>query len=309
MGRQTSADFPLPIDVFADIAPAIASEDMESVREFGTHLPVSSNVYSGWINQLRDRVNELKYVRVATRGLVDSKDSFARLCTVLGASLGELVVQNADGARLIEVYDRGIGRIEDGVRYHQTRQGGDIHTDSVNHPIPFSYLLLACTAPATIGGESILVCAPDLMSALERFPDVIDTLREEYWFEGRGMDQSVGFFKAPILFDKAGEPHFRYLRGYIESAHRQCGVTLTTDQTEAFDVLDALLGCAHLQKRLALGAGDILITIDTQVFHGRTAFIDRGAPDGWASHRHMFRLWVEEPGAREPIHCTTFATV
>lgn len=298
MRDKSSAEFPLLPDAFAEIALAVGGSTLEQAAETGARSTSRNDPFSRWIVNLQDHLATTKYAVVSASPLVDSKDAFARLCTVIGAAMGDLVVQNAEGARIIEVFDRGIGRLEDGVRYHQTRQGGDVHTDSVNHPVPFSYLLLACTAPATIGGETILVRAPDMVRELEMFPDVLATLRQDFWFEGRGMGEKVGFFKAPVLFERNGELHFRYLRGYIEGAHRKCGEPLTAAQSNAFDIIDALLETSTLQNRLSLKAGDILITVDTQVFHGRTSFIDSGSNEGWSPHRHMFRLWVEEPGSR-----------
>lgn len=290
---------PLPDDVAQDLANVLRGlDDVGQAQDAGSSLASRSPAFAAWLEAMRARIGEAKYVIVDGAGLVGSKDEFARLCLLIGAALGDLAVQNAEGARLVEVFDRRIGRIEEGVRYHQTRQGGDIHTDSVNHPVPFLYLLLACTAPAAIGGESIMVRAPDVLRELAAFPDIVATLAEPYWFEGRGMGETVGFFKAPVLFEKDEEVHFRYLRSYIEAAHRRKDEPLTARQIEAFDVLDALLESSRLQNRFHLGKGEILIAADTQVFHGRTAFVDRGGAPGWVPHRHMFRLWVEDPAAR-----------
>lgn len=290
------ATHPISGAAAADIANLLGRlTENDEARDSGSRLAAQSPAFAAWLEALRARIAESKFVIVDGRHVAGSKEGFARLCLLLGAALGELVVQNAEGARLVEVFDRRIGRIEEGVRYHQTRQGGDIHTDSVNHPTPFLYLLLACTAPATVGGESIMVRAPDLLRELRAFPDVVEILAQDFWFEGRGMGEAVGFFRAPVLFEKDGETHFRYLRSYIEGAHIKRGEPLTPRQVEAFDVLDALLDCSKLQNRFHLECGEILVAADTQVFHGRTAFVDRGGAPGWAPHRHMFRLWVEAP--------------
>ena len=251
-----------------------------------TRLPAEPPV------DLMAAVERNKFVVVDARPVCDTKEAFRQWCLGAAAQLGDLVVQNADGATLVEVYDRRIGRIEDGVRYHQTRQGGDIHTDSVNHPVPFEYLILGCVASAAVGGESIVVPAADVVSALAGVPGALHTLRQPFWFEGRGMGSEVGLFQIPVLSDGDGVPRFRYLRSYIESAHAKAGQPLTSEQVFAFDALDATLEDSSVQRRFTLRAGEALVCLDAEIFHGRTAFVDREMPGAWAPQRHMFRVWV-----------------
>ncbi len=72
--------------------------------------------------------------------------------------LGEPLVQNKEGDRLVYVYDRDrYKKISDGARYHQTHEGGSPHTDNVNIPEKWNYLLVCCFEPAIAGGESIIV--------------------------------------------------------------------------------------------------------------------------------------------------------
>lgn len=59
--------------------------------------------------------------------------------------LGETPVQNAEGIRAIQVYNRdNQKRMKDGQRYHQSREGGSIHTDNVNIPELWDYMALTC---------------------------------------------------------------------------------------------------------------------------------------------------------------------
>jgi Taurine catabolism dioxygenase TauD, TfdA family len=241
---------------------------------------------------IRNVLDHDKFLVINALSACTTKEEFRTFCVTLGMLLGDLVVQNAEGAKLIEVYDRRIGRIQDGVRYHQTRQGGDIHTDSVNHPTPCKYFLLGCVAPALLGGESIIVRAADVASALSVVPQVLSTLRDLFWFEGRGMGRDVGLFQLPVFSDRDGVPRFRYLRSYIEAAHFRAGQPLTPDRVFALDALDSLLESSTLQQRFTLGRGDLLICSDTEVFHGRTAFLDSTAEGAWERQRHMFRLWI-----------------
>lgn len=219
--------------------------------------------------------------------------AFRSGCTRVAEALGRLMVQNAEGDRVIEVYDRNVGRIEDGARYHQTRQGGDIHTDSVNRPDPMEYLILACAAPALVGGESIVVRGREILDRLRAYPDVIDTLTQPFWFEGRGMSTEPALFKLPVLTVQGDRAAFRYLRSYVESAHERAGEPLTSEQRYAFDVLDSFIELSELQHRMTLGQGDLMIASDVGVFHGRTSFVDGVIPGAWTKGRCMLRYWIE----------------
>ncbi len=155
------------------------------------------------------------------------------------------------------------------------------------------YLILACAAPALVGGETILIRARDVVERLADFPEVLRTLSEPFWFEGRGMQAEPGLFQMPILTISAEGPSFRYLRSYIDSAHRRAGEPFTAEQTYALDMLDALLETGALQQRPAMRQGDVLIANDCRVFHGRTSFIDGPRPGAWTRGRCMLRYWIE----------------
>lgn len=189
--------------------------------------------------------------------------------------LGTPLVQNRDGNRLIHVYDRDrTKRIEDGARYHQTRQGGSIHTDNVNIPDHWEYLVFSCVAPAMCGGESILISGLTVYNDLaQRVPQALEILTQPFWWEYRGISEKL--YEAPVItFNGHDEPLFRYLRPYLASAHNKAKQPLTAEQFWALDVLDSVLESSHLQFRYALKAGEILITNDSQILHGRTSFAD-----------------------------------
>lgn len=243
--------------------------------------------------QMQQAVDQNGFIVLNIYNSNESVSMFRASVSKIAAYFGNLMVQNDLGHTVVEVFDRDIGRIEDGVRYHQTRQGGDIHTDSVNRPEPIRYLMLACAAPATIGGESILIRAQDIYKELLAFPDILNVLEQDFYFEGRGMAQEYAIFKIPVLEMGSNRPRFRYLRSYIANAHKNVGAPLSPKQIEAFDVLDALLETSALQFRITLAKGDVLIVDDTAVFHGRTSFVDRKTEDSHIDRRHMLRYWID----------------
>lgn len=242
--------------------------------------------------QIAQEIREKDFVLLSLDGVVEDYAGFRQGCTRLAETFGTLMVQNEAGDNVVEVFDRNVGRIEEGVRYHQTRQGGDIHTDSVNRPEPMQYLILGCASPALVGGESMVIRAGEILKQLGEIDGVVETLMQPFWFEGRGMASEPNLFQMPVLSQTEEGPSFRYLRPYIESAHQRAGEPMTPDQLFAFDVLDAHLELSDLQYRLTLRQGDLLIADDTRVFHGRTSFIDGVRPGAWTAGRCMLRYWI-----------------
>lgn len=220
-----------------------------------------------------------------------------------GALFGDLLVQNEQGAKVITVYDRDrLGSMFSGARYHQTREGGSIHTDNVNVPELWDYLYLSCISPAYVGGENILVDGVLINKLLEeKFPKAFEVLKSPFIWEMRGVKDEL--YHAPIItYDEKGEPHFRHLRPYMESAHVKAETPLTAEQLYALDVLDALLNDSNNQVRYRMQAGDILLSKDDQVLHGRTCFSDDleavsiedlGNQPNRPLKRTMDRLWVK----------------
>jgi alpha-ketoglutarate-dependent taurine dioxygenase len=194
---------------------------------------------------------------------------------IIANCLGKLLEQDSDGNRLIHVFDRDRRRrMRDGARYHQTREGGSLHTDNVNAPDPWEFLVFGCVEPALIGGESVLAHADLIHRRLEQsIPEALKILQQPFHWEYRGISDAL--YQAPIItYDDKSRPHFRYLRPYLESAHQKAGEPLTEEQTWALDVLDSAMELSEVQLRLTLQAGDVLITHDSRILHGRTSFAD-----------------------------------
>ncbi|MEP4710255.1 MAG: TauD/TfdA family dioxygenase [Pseudophaeobacter sp.] len=258
-------------------------------RDYLSNSPFAVVVY----DYVQEKLVEDDFVVIDVSKACNTLQDFREVATSITSSLGRLMVQNEAGDTVVEVYDRQTGRIEDGARYHQTRQGGDIHTDSVNRPEPMLYLGLACAAPAVMGGESIIIRGREVYSVLQEQPEVIDCLSQEFFFEGRGMNSENSLFKIPILELKNGKASFRYLRSYIASAHDRAGEPLSEAQIRAFDILDCILEMSSYQHRFTLQPGQILFANDTATFHGRTSFIDGPVPGSFSDRRHMLRFWVD----------------
>jgi alpha-ketoglutarate-dependent taurine dioxygenase len=248
-------------------------------------------------------IDHESYVLILDGFKVDKIASFKSLVWTFGSLLGVPMVQNHLGHKVIEVYDRGGKSIEEGARYHQTRQGAYVHNDGVSDPLPIDYLILACGQKALLGGESILIDASAVYAELMAFPEILEELKCDFFFENRGMSDEEQLFKAPILsFSNEGIPLIRYFRVYIESAHLKAGVPLTAAQSQALDFLDTVLDQSSVQHRVLLEPGQVLISADNKCLHTRTHFIDMNAPRSEISdtehlsdlNRYMLRMWLRK---------------
>ncbi|MBP9679766.1 MAG: TauD/TfdA family dioxygenase [Bacteriovorax sp.] len=223
---------------------------------------------------------------------------------LIGNVLGEALVQNEAGEKAILVFDRDRkNSMAQGARYHQTREGGTIHTDNVNVPFVWEYLVLACISPAMSGGENILVNGLYVHKILkEKHSDVLAILEKNFCWEQRGVADAT--YEAPVIsYNQKGEPVFRHLRPYMESAHQKMNRPLTDEQMYALDTLDSILEHSDNQYRHSFKAGEILLTYDSQVLHGRTCFSDAFNAltiHDWKKDHHrplkrtMDRLWIKK---------------
>ena len=287
-------------------ARALFESDSQGIR-FDTkaaHInPLQSPVLSKELDRVRTMIDHESHVLILDGFKVDKLSSFKSLIWTFGSLLGVPMVQNHLGHKVIEGYDRGGKSIEDGARYHQTRQGAYVHNDGVSDPLPIDYLILACGQKALLGGESILIDASAVYAELMAFPEILEELKCDFFFENRGMSDEEQLFKAPILsFSDEGIPLVRYFRVYIESAHLKAGVPLTMAQSQALDFLDTVLDQSSVQHRVLLEPGQVLISADNKFLHTRTHFIDMNIPrcvidDGESLNdlnRYMLRMWLRK---------------
>jgi alpha-ketoglutarate-dependent taurine dioxygenase len=223
---------------------------------------------------------------------------------VISKLLGETIVQNEEGRHLIHIFDRDpLKRIKDGARYHQTHEMGAIHTDNVNIPENYQYLLVGCVAPAMIGGENIIVNGQAVYEYLKvHAPKECEILMENFIWEYRGISREL--YNAPIItFDAKGEALFRHLRTYMESAHQRANIPLNNEQIRALDALDATLNMSCFQLIYRLAPGEILIANDSKILHDRKCFVDsldsisineKKANKQGHLRRSLLRTWVRK---------------
>jgi hypothetical protein len=211
----------------------------------------------------------------------------------IGACLGNLRMQNAEGHLLGHVRDLGRSSDDPNTRIYQTRERQTHHTDSCD------VVGLMCLRTAKSGGLSSLVSSTMIFNEMRRRrPDLLRVLMEPIETDRRGEIPEGGkpYFNIPVFNYHDGLVSAIYQRQYIESARRVPGVPpLTPLQIEALDLLDELANDPKLNLMMELQPGDIQIVHNHTILHDRTAFEDYPEPD---RKRHLLRLWLAPLTAR-----------
>ena len=222
-----------------------------------------------------------------------SKRQAAEAFLLIGAQLGNLRMQNADGHLLGHVRDLGRSSDDPNTRIYQTRERQTHHTDSCD------VVGLMCLRTAKSGGLSNLVSSTTIFNEMRRRrPDLLRVLMEPIETDRRGEVPPNGkpYFNIPVFNYHDGLVSAIYQRQYIESARRFPGVPpLTPLQIEALDLLDELANDPQLNLMMELEPGDIQLVHNHTILHDRTAFEDHPEPD---RKRHLLRLWLAPPSAR-----------
>jgi hypothetical protein len=212
---------------------------------------------------------------------------------IIGAQLGNLRMQNAEGHLLGHVRDLGRSSDDPNTRIYQTRERQTHHTDSCD------VVGLLCLQAAKSGGLSSLVSSTTIFNEMRRRrPDLLRVLMEPIETDRRGEVPEDGkpYFKIPVFNYHDGLVSAIYQRQYIESARRFPGVApLTPIQIEALDLFDELANDPNLNLMMELQPGDIQLVHNHTILHDRTAFEDYHEPE---RKRHLLRLWLAPQIAR-----------
>jgi hypothetical protein len=212
----------------------------------------------------------------------------------LGAHLGRARPQNASGHLLGHVCDLGLSSTDPGVRIYQTRERQTFHTDSCD------IVGLLCLHEARRGGDSLLVSALTLYNTLRRTrPELAARLLRPMAHDRRGEVPTGAqpFFMIPVFSWHAGQLTVFHQRQYVDSAQRFADAPrLTPEDVEALDALDRLADDPRLHLAMRLAPGDLQFVHNHVLLHDRTGFEDF---DALTRKRHLLRLWLAAPGARE----------
>ena len=213
--------------------------------------------------------------------------------TLIAKILGELIVQNIQQEKIVEIKDVGKS-MKTGGRYHETREGGSHHTDSPQWKDVPDYLGLLCVHNAKKGGTNLFLSAYTIHNRIfsER-KDLLHIFYEKFHFDKRGEfkdGESPTVFE-PIFEFKDERLHFRYLRNYIDAGHDIQNEPLSQNQKEALTHLDNLMRKDEMIMRYDLKPDDMVFSDNHRIVHGRTSFEDS---DDQNLKRLILRTWIKD---------------
>lgn len=214
----------------------------------------------------------------------------ALLACAVASQLGDVVVQNYEGQRVVDVRD-------DGVPYSHTSRGYRSNALLPFHTDGAGLFLLACLGQAAQGGETVIASAAAVHNAvLAEHPEAMPLLERGFFHHRRGQhdpgEPPLSPRRIPVFAFHDGLLHCCYNRNPIEWVTRE-GMTLDPEERAALDVLDAILARPQVQLRLDLAVGDALLVNNFTVLHSRTGYHD--AP---GARRHLLRVWMDDPASR-----------
>ena len=213
--------------------------------------------------------------------------------TLAAKILGELIIQNIQQEKIVEVKDIGKS-MKTGGRYHETKEGGSYHTDSPQWKNVPDYIGLFCVHNAKKGGTNLFLSAYTIHNRiLQERKDLLDIFYEKFHFDKRGEfkdGESPTVFE-PIFELKDEKLYFRYLRNYIDAGHDIQNQPLSQPQKDALTYLDSLMRVEDIAMKYDLKPGDMVFSDNHWVVHGRMLFEDY---DDENLKRFMLRTWIKD---------------
>ena len=213
--------------------------------------------------------------------------------TLAAKILGELIIQNIQQEKIVEVKDVGKS-MKTGGRYHETKEGGSHHTDSPQWKNVPDYIGLFCVHNAKKGGTNLFLSAYTIHNRiLQERKDLLDIFYEKFYFDKRGEfkdGESPTVFQ-PIFELKNKKLFFRYLRNYIDAGHDIQNQPLSQPQKDALTYLDNLMRMEDITLKYDLKPGDMVFSDNHWVVHGRTSFEDY---DDENLKRFVLRTWIKD---------------
>lgn len=288
------------------LAQACDLEDAESLAGFDDGSDGAPESLVGLAAEVRDALLNGLGFAVVTGLPVDELDqrTIAAAYVTFGRLLGGLRSQNADGHLLGHVRNVGADPSKPTTRIYQTDRRQTFHTDSCDA------VGLLCLTPALEGGESLLVSTEAVYRIMfERDPALATRLFDPVATDRRGEvpPGQKPWFEIPVLSWFDDRLTALYQRQYVDSARRFPNAPVPDEeQIRALDLFDSILDdpAVHLSVRFA--PGDMQFVNNHALLHDRTGFVDDPA-----SPRHLLRLWLALPNARQlpPIFTQRYGSV
>ena len=209
---------------------------------------------------------------------------------VILRQLGEL---NDRYGQLFDVVDRGVDHTKSNAPISKTKAATGMHTDSSDARYNPHLIALLCLQPGSVGGQSLLANAVDLLARLRvAHPELEAVARESFPRDvvTPGLQDHKAAIEANAIPVFAEDEHgfvFRYMRYWTERAMAKLNREVPAELTRLFDFIDADM--AQHALRFSLKRGDMLIANNRTMVHGREAFEDLPG----AARRCLVRAWVD----------------
>jgi hypothetical protein len=267
--------------------------DIADIHREDFPLPTLGRV----LERLRSEVLEgrgfvlLRGVPVEDRPIAES----ATIYWGIGSHFGSARSQNALGHLLGHVFDLGgSSAANPNIRSYATNERQNFHIDRCD------VVALLCLRRARSGGHSAIASSMALHNVmLERRPDLLERLYQPFPVDRRGEvpEGKLPFYEAPVFNEHAGRLSVLYSRLHIGSSQRFPEARrLSPEDIEALDMLGELAGDDELRLDMTFMPGDIQFLHNHTILHARTGYEDWPEPD---RKRHLLRLWIAPPAARE----------
>jgi hypothetical protein len=214
----------------------------------------------------------------------------------IGRHLGMPVSQNRRGHLLGHVLDKR----EQGESAKPHTRLYEAGGSFVFHRDKSDVVGLLCLRKAKQGGESLVASSMAMHNVmLEECPDQLEALYHEFYADKYGEEQpgSKPFFPTSVFSSVNGVVSANLSTKPMRDAQRFLEVPrLTSEDIEAFDVIDMLGDRASLHVSMALEEGDMQFLNNWTVVHARNDYVDY---EDISLRRHMLRLWLNLPDERE----------
>ena len=267
--------------------------DIAEIRREDFPLPTLGPV----LDRLRAEVLDgrgfvlLRGVPVEGRPIAESAAAYWGIGTYFGRARS----QNAKGHLLGHIYDLGgSSEADPNLRSYATAERQNFHIDRCD------VVALLCLRRAKSGGLSAIVSSMSVHNAMaERRPDLLERLYRPFPVDRRGEvpEGKAPFYEAPVFNAHAGYLSVLYSRRHIGSAQRFPEARrLTPEDIEALDMLNDLAGDPELRLDMNFMPGDIQFLHNHTILHARSGYEDWPEPE---RKRHLLRLWLAPPRARE----------
>eukprot|EP01035_Chromulina_nebulosa_P024276 gene24276-31557_t len=231
------------------------------------------------------------------------------------------VVDGTTRGRLFDVKNTNADIASDNVLFSVSNTKADWHTDGASRDKVYDVVSLLSITKSAVGGEFKVSNAVNALENLKlKLPkfllyELFRPLPRDILENGKGtgldndlltaVTRSDSILKLrlkrnsfPIFVDHGDRIKFRYMRYWIESAHRKIGWSVSPLLSIAMDLLDRELDAACCFKE-ALAPGDMAFTNNLFISHARNAFEDLPSE----TPRHKVRAWLQIQAAHKIASC------